>query len=287
MRILISNFPGEFLLTCDTFRGLLFETSASEGAILTMPVGAVSHDLENVLGFSDYIAANAYKWYKFALTVRGRKVKNGQIRLVTGCDKTTSWGMAVLSNMSQERRSQLKFKTVEDAKGAYTWEYSGMAEVKAGPDINEIIGLRDNEGGSVDASPPTDQEFFNQCLFVRTLNATLHDNAWGELNDSLCLETVLDSNPPSGAVLDPSSASRQVGSSTTTSHNQRSSPSTPIVGTQRSLLSESPLENNMLGKNVTISTTPDSATVSFHTPTPNLCVILNRFPVKSSFKRSK
>lgn len=239
----------------------MFETSASEGAILTMPVGAVSHDLENVLAFSDYVAANAYKWYKFALAVRGRKVKNGQIRLVTGCDKTTSWGMAVLSNMSQERRSQLKFKTVENAKGAYTWEYSGMAEVRAGPDNNEIMALRDNEGGSVD---PTNQEFSNQCIFVRTLNATLHDDAWGELNDSLGLETVLDSNPPSGAVLDPSSANSQVGSSTTTSHSQlASSPSTRIVGTQRSLLSESPLENNMLGKPVTLSTTPDSATVSF------------------------
>ncbi|KIM40949.1 hypothetical protein M413DRAFT_35814, partial [Hebeloma cylindrosporum] len=80
--------------------GLLFETSASEGAILTMPVGAVSHDLENAHAFRDYAAANASKWYKFALTVRGRKVENGQIRLVTGCDKAKSWGMSVLSNMS-------------------------------------------------------------------------------------------------------------------------------------------------------------------------------------------
>ena len=248
-----------------------------------MPVGAVSHDLENVLAFSDYIAANAYKWYKFALTVRGRKVKNGQIRLVTGCDKTTSWGMAVLSNMTQQRRSQLKFKAMEDTKGppsttAYTWEYSGMAEVRAGPDTNEIIGLRDNEGGSVDASPPTDQEFFNQCLFVRTLNATLSDDVWGELNDNLALETVHNSNPPSGAALDPSSANRQVGSSTTTSHNQQSSPATRIMGTQRSLLSEPPLENDILGKNLTISTTPDSATVSFISKFPQPARNSESFP---------
>jgi hypothetical protein len=268
VRILRSNFPSTILMTQHMVRGLLFETTASEGAILTMPVGAVSHDLENVLAFSDYIAANAYKWYKFALTVRGRKVKNGQIRLVTGCDKTTSWGMAVLSNMTQQRKSQLKFKAMEDTKGpssttAYTWEYSGMAEVRAGPDTNEIIGLRDNEGRSVDASPLTDQEFSNQCLFVRTLNATLSDDVWGKLNDNLGLETVPNSNPPSGDALDPSSANRQVGSSTTTSHNQQSSPATRIVGTQRSRLSEPPLENNILGKNPTISTTPDSATVSF------------------------
>lgn len=235
-----------------------------------MPVGAVSHDLENVLAFSDYIAANAHKWYKFALAVRGRKVKNGQIRLVTGCDKTMSWGMAVLSNVTQQRKSQLKFKAMQDTKGApsttaYTWEYSGMAEVRAGPDINEVIWLRDNEGGSVDVSQLTDREFSNQCLFVRTLNATLHDDVWGELNENLGLETVLNSSPPSGARLDPSSANRQVGSRTTTSHNQQSSPAARIVGPQRSLLSESSLENNMLGKSVTISTTPDSATVSFIT----------------------
>jgi hypothetical protein len=225
---------------------------------LTMPVGAVSHDLENVLAFSDYIAVNAYKWYKFALTVRGRKIENGQIRLVTGCDKTTSWGMAALSNMSQQR-SQLKFRAMENA---YTWEYSGMAEARVGPDINEIMGLRDNEGGSVDAPPPSDQEFSNQCLFVRTLNATLHDDVWGELSKSLGLETVLDSNHFTGPVLD---SSREVNNlSTTTSNNQRSSPGTQIVGSQRSFLSESYLENSMLGKAVKISTTPESAVVSFH-----------------------
>jgi len=233
-----------------------------------MPVGAVSHDLENILAFSDYIAANAYKWYKFALTVRGRKVANGQIRVVTGCDKTTSWGMAALSNMSQQRKSQLRFKAMEDAKEAtsttaYTWEYSGMAEVRACPDINESIGLRDNEDGSVDVSPPSDQQFSNQCLFVRTLNATLHDDVWGELNDNLGLENVLDSNTPSDAVLDPSIANRQVGSSTTASYNQQTS-ITQNVGTQRSFVSESSLESSMLGKAVMISTTPYPVTVSSH-----------------------
>ena len=37
-------------------------------------------------------------WYKFALTVRGRKVKNGQIRLVTGCD--TERNLTVASDSS-------------------------------------------------------------------------------------------------------------------------------------------------------------------------------------------
>ncbi|KIM40895.1 hypothetical protein M413DRAFT_445667 [Hebeloma cylindrosporum] len=255
--------------------GLLFETSASEGAILTMPVGAVSHDLENVIAFSDYVAANAYKWYKFAFSVRGRKVENGQIRLVTGCDKAKSWGMAVLSNMSQERRSQLKFRALGDTKGTYTWEYSGMAEVRVGPDISEIMELRDNEGDSVDASRRTDEEFSNQCLFVRTLNATLNDNVWGELTDSLGLGTVLNSSPASGAVLEPSAANRHVGSSS--SHNQQPSNATQITGTQRSLLPEYSLEDSTSGKDVTISTTPEF--VALNHPSNGLNkLLLQKFP---------
>ena len=80
------------------FRHLIFESSTSEGAILAMPVGSNSRDLRNSLAFGNYMAQHAPAWYRYAKIVRGRKVRNGEIRLVTGNDKTSNWGMATFSS---------------------------------------------------------------------------------------------------------------------------------------------------------------------------------------------
>jgi hypothetical protein len=161
-----------------------------------MPEGAVAYDLENIPAFRDYVAANVEKWYKFVNGIRGREAKNGDVRLVIGCDKTTSWGMAALANVTQHKVSQLKFKATEDSsikstRPSYTWDYSGIAEVKVGPDIKEVNALRSND--PLDEAP-SDEEFSNQCLFIRTLNATLNDEEWKLLSDTLGSTNVLDSN---------------------------------------------------------------------------------------------
>ncbi|KAF8812950.1 hypothetical protein BYT27DRAFT_7207411 [Phlegmacium glaucopus] len=157
--------------------GIVFESSASEGAILTMPQGARSEDLGNYARFRDYAAANIDDWYKFVNGPRGREAKNGDVRLVTGFDKTTSWGIATFSNQTRHD-FRLRFGPSEGA-GFYAWEYSGAAaEVRAGPDSSENDELRRD-------SDPPDVQFENQCLFVRTLNITLADDVWVDIHSSL------------------------------------------------------------------------------------------------------
>ena len=216
-------------------RGLVFETAASEGAILTMPEGAVSFDLENIPAFREYVAENVEKWYKFVNGVRGREAKNGDVRLVIGCEKTTSWGMAALANVTQHKISRLKFKVTENSsvkstRPPYTWDYSGVAEVRVGPDIREINALRSNDD-RFDATPPSDEEFSNQCLFIRTLNATLNDEAWKALNDNLGLMNVLDSSP-SSRTISPETPPRYQRNTYNTSFNTPQSSTS--FGTQRS-----------------------------------------------------
>ncbi|KAF8969623.1 hypothetical protein BDZ97DRAFT_1754462 [Flammula alnicola] len=168
--------------TCSDVRtvygsGLTFETSASEGAILAIPHGALSIDLGNITRFRNYMAANVERWYQYANGPRGREARNGDLRLVIGCDKTTAWGMATFANCSKQKESRLKFKPTRrysDPRGlAYGWEYSGTAEVKTGPDVRELEALR---------AGPSDSEgsraYENQCLFVRTLNATFREDVW-------------------------------------------------------------------------------------------------------------
>jgi hypothetical protein len=158
---------------------IVFESSASDGAILTMPRGARSEDLENYSAFREYAAANVANWYRYVNGPRGREAKNGDIRLVVGFDKTASWGIATFANQTQQNNCRLKFGPSEgDSARTYAWsEYSGLADVKAGPDSDKIDELK------IDGDPP-DVQFENQCLFVRTLNPTLADNIWADIHSN-------------------------------------------------------------------------------------------------------
>ena len=161
------------------YSDIVFESSASEGAILTMPRGARSEDLGNSARFREYTAANVADWYRFVNGPLGREAKNGDVRLVVGFDKTSSWGIATFANQTQQNSCLLKFGPSEgDSASTYKWsEYSGVADVRAGPDSYEIDELR------LDGDPP-DVLFENQCLFVRTLNATLADDVWAGIHSS-------------------------------------------------------------------------------------------------------
>jgi hypothetical protein len=168
------------LRTLSLCSDIVFESSASEGAILTMPRGARSQDLGNLARFREYAAANVANWYRFVNGPLGREAQNGDVRLVVGSDKTTSWGIATFSNQTQHNNCLLKFGRLEgdSAFSTYIWsEYSGVADVRAGPDSDEIAVLR-IDGESQDV------QFENQCLFVRTLNVTLADDIWADIHTS-------------------------------------------------------------------------------------------------------
>ena len=228
-------------------RGLHFETSASEGAVLTMPEGATSLDLENDLAFSNYLEANVQKWYEFVYRVRGKSVRNGQIRLVIGCDKTTAWGIATISGMSQHTTNKLKFKA-SDAVGSstatYTWECSGMVEVRVGPDKHDIEALRSDD--------TLNTTFHNQCLFVRTMTATLSNDDWAKLMWNLGKTVVEDPKTCSASTLDPSLGRGPSGSNTKSSG--QSGFHQGISGTQHSAIGKD--------SGITISTMPNSSPVS-------------------------
>ena len=189
--LIYSNFLN---LIINVFSGLIFESSASEGAILTMPEGAYSEDLSNSSRLRQYIATHAEDWYKFVNGPRGREAQNGDLHVVVGCDKTTSWGMATFANssLSQETNFRLKFSPLgeqqsqRNAGNKYMWEHSGVAEVRVGPGHGE-----NEELGETDSN-----RLRNQCLFLRTLNVTLSEKVWEEIF-SLPV-AVADQNPHSG-----------------------------------------------------------------------------------------
>jgi hypothetical protein len=100
-----SEFPGgEFIFKC----------SGPDGALLALPHGSHLEKLENLESMRRYAAKNAENWYKYinAPEGRGRGLTNGFLYLITGCEKSQSWGMASFQNVAAEREFQLSFKPV-------------------------------------------------------------------------------------------------------------------------------------------------------------------------------
>ena len=160
---------------------MTFATSAAEGAVLTAPEGSITTDLQTARRFHAYADANVESWYRFVNGTRGMDAKNGELRLVLGCDKATSYGTAVISNITPQRINYLKFQPSERTSSSaplYYWESSGLAEYRVGPDPTQVAVLREDDtsnaaiGGS----------YLNLCIFVRTLNLTLKDEILAAIN---------------------------------------------------------------------------------------------------------
>ena len=228
----------KYFADVEVYSGLSFRSSAAEGAILTIPEGAVSRDLQNLARFRSYLEANIEHWYRYANGPLGCEVRNGDLRLVVGYDKAPSWGMATFNNgsgVSHLSQCQLHFKALPEADSetpacTYTWEYSGLAEARTGPHADDSTRLSCN-----DTDPPTNGKYLNQSLFIRTLNATLSDGFWTKL----CQEsgtTHLDDRRPHSQGTREYGASRQFGRSNTSASSSRGGGSSAEgFGTQRSL----------------------------------------------------
>ncbi|KAF9533806.1 hypothetical protein CPB83DRAFT_409637 [Crepidotus variabilis] len=177
--------------------GLTFQTRALEGAILAMPYGATSHDLTNRRLLQDYMSKNLEQWYIYANHERGRQARNGDIRLVYGCDKASSWGIATfkyeqgsgnLSGTHVAKRIHFKpagstSKSNTEIATAFTWSSMGGESGRVGPSDKVMKGLYAHLALNAEAfRHPVygydDVAIENQSVFLRTLNATLATSTW-------------------------------------------------------------------------------------------------------------
>ncbi|KZP18196.1 hypothetical protein FIBSPDRAFT_745741 [Athelia psychrophila] len=133
-------------------------------AVLNMPDGARSIEYGGLKDLRSYAIRNAKSWYNFINGELGLEAPNGSLYLVSGCDKSRTWGIASVSQGSSSNMIALRFtaaKTVQ-ASVSYTfsWQTDCSTFARAGPDLSD-----DN---------PLPQ---NQCLFVRGLKIRVRDNA--------------------------------------------------------------------------------------------------------------
>jgi len=142
-----------------------------------MPDGGNAEDLLNHKLVKKYIAKHAKSWYNYIREDRGREVKNGDIRLVIGFDKVSSWGIATFSK-NVEERVRLEFKTIDSdqpASRTHVWDCVGGGSGRVGPQEEEMDGL------VTLSNSESESTIKNQTVFVRTLNFNLKGDAWDAL----------------------------------------------------------------------------------------------------------
>ncbi|KAJ6588051.1 hypothetical protein B0H19DRAFT_197753 [Mycena capillaripes] len=159
-------FPGgHFVFSCD----------GPQGAVLALPDGAHLQKLENVENMRTYTAEHANNWYKYINGARGRGLANGDLYLVTGCEKAQSWGMASYSTVRQE--FELFFRPTAipgSTQDHYRW--SGAHG-------------RKNPARRKSHDPPSTSDPVNHTTFIHGLSISLATGLWGKLFGTVTVET--------------------------------------------------------------------------------------------------
>ncbi|KAJ7183263.1 hypothetical protein C8R46DRAFT_512010, partial [Mycena filopes] len=134
--------------------GVHFSCSRRQGALLHLSKPAIREEALAREAFETYILRNFPQWYDFANAVLFRGVKNGEIMLVTGCDKTMEWSSAVFDERCKDAGISLQ------AQGAIP----GLsASVTFSGKWDTTSSIQHRSGPIQDCDPPK----VDQTIFIR------------------------------------------------------------------------------------------------------------------------
>ncbi|KAJ7142196.1 hypothetical protein C8R46DRAFT_574048 [Mycena filopes] len=156
----------------------LFNCRGPNGAVLALPHGARLEKLENLDRMRQYAAKHAESWYKYVNEVRGRELVNGSLCLITGCEKSLSWGIASFQDISLHTDFPLSFTPTagEDDGYKYRWQ-GGCGRHKQA------------DAPLVDGTP------LNQTTFIHAFTISLGEGLWGKLFGKVEVSQLADSWP--------------------------------------------------------------------------------------------
>ncbi|KAK0219556.1 hypothetical protein EDD85DRAFT_915594 [Armillaria nabsnona] len=191
-----------------------FSTTKESAAILCLPNSATKYEMLNKRAIKEYAIANGADWYTYVNSrdYLAREASNGTIYLVTGCDKTDSWGLAAVGKPSHSRSVRLSFIAAGmiggEVRAAHTWSTNFSADTRVHP------------LPSIQYSYPVDHE--NQCIFARGFTISLSDslfksdgktilrNISGSLKDKMPSFDKKVPCPPSRSPEEPASSGRRL-----------------------------------------------------------------------------
>ncbi|KAJ7889239.1 hypothetical protein B0H13DRAFT_2277274 [Mycena leptocephala] len=153
-------------------------TSSKQAAVLLMPEGASRINVRFLDILRQQALKHAQNWYAFLRNL-GCMVENGELYLVTGADKSSSWSVAAGENHSQDGSISLKLKAAQigSAGSSYAWQW-------------------ETAGGFADSGPrrrPGEESSTqNQTVFLRGFRIAIHSLVWKKVSQAI---PVVDSKP--------------------------------------------------------------------------------------------
>ena len=160
--------------------------------------------------------------------MRGLDLSNGDLHLVSACEKATQWGMAAFNNPHRiGEPAELRFRDRGEewrkiSGTPYDWEYTNGAEGRIGPRDNENRDLGGSRG----------QPLRNQTLFIRTISITLQTDEWEWVTGAhgLGMDVGFSSEQRQQSA---SNAPKEQGSSTSTVQSSQDSSRYPVTHSGR------------------------------------------------------
>jgi hypothetical protein len=128
-----------------------------------------------------YATKHAESWYRYANETRGRELVNGSLYLVSGWEKTASWGMALFHDISPQNEFELSFRPTTDAEAGYKYRWQGTRFHHKHVDL-----------------PPVDGTPLNQTTFIHAFAISLGEGIRGKLFGAVELCQLVDSPPTAG-----------------------------------------------------------------------------------------
>ncbi|KAJ7469872.1 hypothetical protein B0H11DRAFT_1392313 [Mycena galericulata] len=163
--------------------GAVVEISATakETALLLLPDGASRCDLRPLQVFKDYALKHARNWYAFVNGRLGWMVEAGDLYLITGVDKSSTWSVLAMENRSEDLHLSLKLKAAQlaSAGGSCRWEWENNSSfANSGPR---------REPGFTEEQPKKDQ-----TVFLRGFKVAVRSSPWTRSAKAL---SIVDSKP--------------------------------------------------------------------------------------------
>ncbi|KZP15437.1 hypothetical protein FIBSPDRAFT_977812 [Athelia psychrophila] len=156
--------------------------SSSESALLTMPHGAMGEDYDHIEDIRKYSIKNAPSWYTFINGTLARWAPNSSLYVVTGCDKSTTWGIATSAENSSSSDFSLTFAVkFVSASAGYSCSWS-------------TTGITVHRNSTASNLGPGVMQPYNQCLFIRGFKIRAREGLFNTLMDPTVVPIIDHSN---------------------------------------------------------------------------------------------
>ncbi|KAJ7180867.1 hypothetical protein C8R46DRAFT_1345088 [Mycena filopes] len=139
--------------------------------------GARLEKLEDLDSMRKYAAKHAESWYRYVNESRGRELVNGSLCLITGCEKSLSWGMATFQDIPLQKEFPLSFTPTAGEDDGYRYRWQGRCGRH-----------KQADAPLVDGTP------LNQTTFIHAFTISLGEGLWGKLFGKVEVSQLADSS---------------------------------------------------------------------------------------------